>query len=197
MDNLYDPRSVANLILEFRKLIGLPTTNLEIQKISFFCYSAFLISHRQRLMKGFFEAWDYGPVHPILYRSFKEYNRRDIESPALARDPFTGEVRTLPPVDSVEARRAISETVSRFSSFSAGELVDYSHRIGGPWDAALKEHEGKGTLGKRITDEIILRCSRSGPRAIDKDDAAELQRFANDEDVRFYVEQPFATNRSS
>ena len=66
-----DPRSVANLLLDIADEQRLPITNLTLQKLLYFAHALFLIKTRQPLVSGYFEAWRYGPVHPLVYRAFR------------------------------------------------------------------------------------------------------------------------------
>lgn len=195
MSQRYDPRSVANLILDVREVMGYRTTNLEMQKLAFFVYSTFLVATRRPLMKGYFEAWKYGPVHPIIYRSFKEHGSKAIGSKARVSDPITGRTEIAPPIEETETRRTVMETLSRLSAFGAGKLVDLSHVPGGAWDLTIKEDGGRGTLGLRITDDRIISGNNQTNRAILRGDVPS--HYSNYAGALDLVEEPFASNRPS
>jgi uncharacterized phage-associated protein len=59
----YDPRAVANLLLDLADRDDLAITNLVLQKLLYFAHGHFLIRTRCPLVQGGFEAWTYGPVH--------------------------------------------------------------------------------------------------------------------------------------
>ena len=63
----YDPRVVANLILDIRDELNLETTNLELQKLLYFSHAFSLNRFDVPLVSGFFEAWKNGPVNPAVY----------------------------------------------------------------------------------------------------------------------------------
>ncbi|MBQ2260602.1 MAG: SocA family protein [Loktanella sp.] len=152
----YDPRIVANLILETRKFIGLSTTQIELQKLLYFCYEAFLIQRRQRLTLGYFEAWQYGPVHPDVYRAFKAFRGTPITEYAKSTDPFTRETKALPRLEDPDIRRHVVETVTKLSGLTSFELVNLSHAPDGPWHSVVKSAKESVALGLRITDDTIL-----------------------------------------
>jgi uncharacterized phage-associated protein len=68
---VYDPRCIANLMLDESERVGQPLTNLALQKLLYFAHAIFSIEQGRPLVSGYFEPWEYGPVHPAAYRSFK------------------------------------------------------------------------------------------------------------------------------
>ncbi|MGH1558477.1 Panacea domain-containing protein [Caulobacter segnis] len=50
---------------------GVAITNLALQKLVYFAHGLMIVRHDRPLVDGYFEAWEYGPVHPLLYGSFK------------------------------------------------------------------------------------------------------------------------------
>lgn len=187
-----DPRTIANYILQTRKHLGRDTTNLEIQKLLFFCYSNYLLSTKEKLCSGYFEAWKYGPVHPIVYRSFSSFKGSTIQSHAEQRDPFTKKPSIIKQIDSAEQREIITGTVSTLAKLTAGQLVDLSHRPNGPWDRIVQKAKSGSVLGMRITDEVIISCSRSA-KLVSIDSQLSSNRFEmKSDEVRYYVEEPIA-----
>ena len=71
MPQPFDPRAIANLMLDVADENGQQLSNLALQKLLYFAHATFLIETGSPLLGGFFEAWKYGPVHPGFYRSFK------------------------------------------------------------------------------------------------------------------------------
>ena len=187
-----DPRAVANYVLSTRRHLGLDTTNLELQKLLFFCHSNHLLATGRRIMSGHFEAWKYGPVHPIVYRAFKEYRGNTIQMHAVGVDPFTKQELPLQEISDVEERRIVMSTVSTLSKLSAGQLVDLSHRSGGAWHETVLQAQQQGVLGMRITDDTIFSCARRTKLVQFDADRRGGADFGADEEVRFYVEEPIA-----
>ncbi|WP_378213461.1 Panacea domain-containing protein [Aquicoccus sp. G2-2] len=172
--------------------MGYDTTNLELQKLLFFCHSNHLLNTKTRLMSGYFEAWDYGPVHPIVYRAFKVFKGQPIQFEAQNVDPFTKKELPVPDTLSAEEKTSISSTVSSLSRFTAAQLVDLSHRPDGPWSAVVAKASEGTVLGMRITDELIISCARNS-RIVSSDTiSSRVGRAAEPDGVRYYVEEPIA-----
>ncbi len=92
-----DPRSICNLMLNEADRDGTRVTNLALQKLLYFAHARYLIEATTPLVSGYFEAWQYGPVHPAAYRAFKSAGDRPIDFRAERQDPLTGQRQQLPP----------------------------------------------------------------------------------------------------
>ncbi|MGQ0563752.1 MAG: Panacea domain-containing protein [Gemmobacter sp.] len=142
---MYDPRSVANFIVEVRRFLGGQTTQLQLQKLLYFCHASYLVTTRQPLVAGSFEAWEHGPVHPTVYRSFKRFGDAPITERASAINAVTGKIIHLPRPDK-QAQRHIVRVVSSLYDLTARQLVDLSHAPNGPWDLVWKQKASKGAM---------------------------------------------------
>jgi uncharacterized phage-associated protein len=87
----YDGRAVANFVLDACSGQRIAVSNLALQKLVYFCHVWTLIEHGRPLIKQRFEAWEYGPVLPYLYREFKAYDRSPITGRATKIDPANGD----------------------------------------------------------------------------------------------------------
>src|SRR5271156_1137521 len=83
----YDPRSICNLILDEANAASCSITNLALQKLLYFAHGLHLVETKTPLVTGFFEAWQFGPVHPTAYHSFKTAGANPIVFRASIRDP--------------------------------------------------------------------------------------------------------------
>ena len=68
---------------------GRPITNLALQKLLYFAHALFLIERKRPLVSGYFEAWEFGPVHPAVYQSFKDARDKPITFRAEKRNLVT------------------------------------------------------------------------------------------------------------
>src|SRR5712671_6840917 len=68
-----DPRAVANLLLKEARVRGQRVSNLKLQKLLFLCHALYLVRTGRPLVRGSFEAWQYGPVHREAYDAFKGF----------------------------------------------------------------------------------------------------------------------------
>lgn len=156
MSGAYDPRSIANLMLDEAKARGIKVTNLALQKLLYFAHGIYLTQRKQPLVSGYFEAWQYGPVHPAVYRAFKGAGADAIEIRAVARDPLTGKTRELPLPTDHDVKELVAEVVWRYGKLSPGRLVDLSHAKGSPWDVVVDKARTSVAFGMRIPDNVIL-----------------------------------------
>lgn len=151
----YEARSVANLLLEAAWRRGRQVTPLALQKLVYFSHGYFLARTKAPLVKGAFEAWTHGPVHPQLYHSFKLWGRSPILKFAERVDPVTGEVTELAKPSDPSAIDAIERVVMEFGNFTPGQLVTLSHANGGPWHRVAVAYEKVPGSGTRIPNELI------------------------------------------
>lgn len=179
----YDARSIANHVLNIRDFIGLTTTQLDLQKIVFFCHSAYLHRTRGPLVKGYFEAWQHGPVHATIYRDFKVSGDKPISHRARKKDLVTGNSTDFPDITDTEVKRHLHEHVSALSALSTWQLVERSHAPRGPWAKTVYKGRTDVAFGLRIDDATILECHRfQGLHDLGLDGAGryEVSRFATD-----------------
>jgi len=150
----YDPRIVANIILDIRDELLLETTNLELQKLLYFCHAFNLNRFGEPLVSGVFEAWKNGPVNPAVYRAFKEFIAKPITKRAKKRDYRNNIYVELSNKFPEHMSFRLHEDIKSLSKLDAWELVDLSHAPNGPWDYVVEKSKTGIVAGMRITDEI-------------------------------------------
>jgi uncharacterized phage-associated protein len=153
----YDPRAIANLLLEDAAARGLSMSNLKLQKLLFLCHAFYLVETGQALLRGSFEAWRYGPVHREAYDAFKRFADRPITEAGTKFDPVTG---TRSPVNRPTDRN-ISDVVKKVVHFYGNktprELVELTHAKDGPWDYVVAAAANRANVGLKISDDIIVK----------------------------------------
>jgi uncharacterized phage-associated protein len=155
-DRGLDPRSVANYIIVVRRHFGYETTNLELQKIAYFSHGKSLVQYDRKLIEGNFEAWEHGPVHPLIYREFKEFGAEPIRKRAYSTDLITGEHRLVPPPSDSVDKSNIVETVLQLRGLSAWQLREKSHAVGGPWHSVWASAKVNLASQIIIPDNVIV-----------------------------------------
>ena len=150
----YDGRGIANFILDFCDGSGRTVTNLALQKIVYFCHVWSLIEFYRPLVRHKFEAWEYGPVLPYLYREFKGFDRSPIVGRAKQIDPVDGRHRIVQCDFDERTHALLSRIVAFYSRLRASDLVELSHAEGGPWHAVWN-HTGTVNPGMKIDDVAI------------------------------------------
>jgi uncharacterized phage-associated protein len=98
-------------------------SNLKLQKMLYLAQMLYLGTHHERLLNGNFEAWDYGPVLPDVYREVKAYGSGAIRSLFFGRGPVNDEAR----------KNTLDEAYDQLAPMSAGQLVNITHWSGGAW----------------------------------------------------------------
>ena len=164
----YDPRSICNLILNEADSAQRTITNLALQKLLYFAHGLHLVETKTPLVMGFFEAWQYGPVHPIAYQAFKSAGANPIQFRATIQDPFTHTVLPLPECTDCDIKTRVSRIVALYGGLTPGRLVEVSHAKGAPWQFIVDMAQTETILGLRITDDVILRVSNITRLALDR-----------------------------
>jgi uncharacterized phage-associated protein len=95
-----DPRIIANYMLDVARDRGVSLTNLALQKRLFFAHAISLTERKTKMVSGYFEAWQYGPVHPTVYQAFKAAGPNAIDFRAEAFNPVTRTRKPLEPLTS-------------------------------------------------------------------------------------------------
>jgi len=150
----YDGREIANFVLDACDATGKNVTNLALQKIIYFCHVWTLIEYQKPLLKHQFEAWEFGPVLPYLYRDFKENSSAPIKSRAKRIDPATGQHFVPLPDLEEDLKKHLLRIVDHYTKLSAGALVALSHVEDGPWHTTWN-HKTKINPGMKISDDQI------------------------------------------
>lgn len=148
---MIDPRSVSNFILDTRKFLGAQTTSLELQKILYFCHARYLVTEQKPLVSGNFEAWQYGPVHPVIYKAFREFSGNPITKRASSTNAVTGVTKAVGRPEKA-IQRHIVLVVSSLYDLNAMQLVQLTHARNGPWDVVWRQNDSKGAI---ISDRTI------------------------------------------
>lgn len=137
MSGAYYPRAIANLMLDEADRRGIKISNLALQKLLYFAHGIYLTKMKRPLVSGYFEAWQYGPVHPAVYRAFKGSGSDAIRMRAVAKHPLTGKERDLPLPTDEDVKKLIEKVVMYYGELSPGRLVDLSHAKGSPWEVVV------------------------------------------------------------
>jgi uncharacterized phage-associated protein len=159
----YDGREIANFILDYCDSRDRPVTNLSLQKIVYFCHVWSLINLGRPLVRHKFEAWEFGPVLPYLYREFKTFDRSPITSRATRIDQISGKMAVVEYRIDSQTEAFLQRITDFYSRLRSSELVKLTHAAGGPWHKVWN-HREMVNPGMRIDDSEILRFYSKVPR---------------------------------
>lgn len=98
-------------------------TNMKLQKLMYYAQGTCLALYNIRLFEGELEKWQYGPVVPELYRTYKGHGRNVINPPAEV---------DLQQLDSRQLE-ILQDVNDFFGQFSAVKLMHMTHSED-PWD---------------------------------------------------------------
>jgi uncharacterized phage-associated protein len=149
-----DPRSVCNAILDEASTARRPITNLALQKLLYFAHGLRLVERKRPLVSGFFEAWQFGPVHPVAYHAFKAAGAEPIRFRAELKDPF-GDVIEIPECADLDVLSCIRRVVTMYAGMTPGRLVEISHAKGAPWRFTVDKARNETVIGLRMSNDLI------------------------------------------
>lgn len=152
----YDPRAVANLMLDEADRVGRAISNLALQKLLYFAHGVFLIELKQPLVSGYFEAWQYGPVHPAVYQAFKAAGPEPIRFRATRQEVMTGARAEIAPPTSLDVIRTICSAMHSYGRLTPGRLVEISHAKNAPWHFIVDNSRTTEAFSLRIPDDVII-----------------------------------------
>ena len=100
-------------------------SNLELQKTMYFVELDYCKQTGKSLIDEDFEAWDYGPVVPEVYREFRDYGAESIDRTSKISIPK--DIK----------KDIVDSSIERCSQKRPWELVSESHRSDGAWQKTI------------------------------------------------------------
>lgn len=98
-------------------------TNLSLQKLLYLAHMTALGRTNEPLFEGHFEAWDYGPVEPSLYRRVNMFGDQ----------PISNVFFHSMSIDGTPEAKIIDDVCGFFIQKSPAELVSMTHWPKGAW----------------------------------------------------------------
>lgn len=116
-------------------------THLSLEKLVYFAYADYLCDYSVRLFEDRIYAFTHGPVVDSVYETYKRSGAQYVKPLEFGVDSdvqsstkeLPARSRILFAEDGVEKLRSIDETIQKYGKYSAGELVELTHRPGSPW----------------------------------------------------------------
>ena len=134
----------VNVLSAARQLVersGRTLTNLQLHKILYLAQMYHLGERKTRLINGDFEAWDYGPVLPVLYSQAKIFGGGPVLRVFGAGEIFDP-----------ERGKWLEDAYDQLGKLSAGRLVSITHMKDGAWATYYRPN----MHGIKIPDEAII-----------------------------------------
>lgn len=120
-------------------------TNLQLQKMLYIAQVLYIgqSDTNHHLFRANFEAWDYGPVAPMVYHQFKIFGSKPIQAWAF---PTTEN-------DCSDEENAFIDAIAKLLvQMKPSRLVSLTHREGTGW----YKNYSPGAIGQRISEEDML-----------------------------------------
>lgn len=149
---MFDVRKVANAILDHSDAQGMAITNMALNKLVYFSHGWHLAIYDRPLVDSRFEAWQFGPVHPQLYKQFKVFGDQPILTRAERVDFITGGYVAVEYDFDANTMLHIEKIVDFYGGMSAAKLSSISHERGAPWDIVW--NSSGSSPGMSLSDEV-------------------------------------------
>ena len=137
---MYRALNIAKYIIRYCNEKNRTISNLKLQKLLYFVQAEFLVSRGIVCFPEPIEAWDFGPVVPVVYHKYKVYGSASI--------PYVEKNKVV--IFDKKDRRLIDGILEEGSKYSAARLVEITHSQS-PWKDAYEPYKGNV-----ITPESIL-----------------------------------------
>ncbi len=105
-------------------------TNLKLNKLCYYAQGWSLVVLGSPLFEEEIQAWDYGPVVPEVYHTYKVCGKNPIGEPA---DSFDESRLTA------DELNLLVDVFNSYARYSPSELVNMTHVANGPWKNAYEE----------------------------------------------------------
>lgn len=114
--------AVAETIIEHSRKRNIEVTNLKLQKLVYYAQAWNLALRNRAIFNEAIEAWVHGPVVPSVFRRYKEYRWRTIDSRVSS-------------ISDADLNRHIDYVLDSYGSLDATQLERLTHRED-PWKLA-------------------------------------------------------------
>lgn len=125
----------AYYLIELFNKNNIKVTQLQIQKLMFL-FEGYYLNVKEDIKSLYdceYQAWNFGPVAVPLYKEFKKYGRENITLNQEQQERATK-------IDDDKKYR-LKKIFEAFKSFSAMDLVRFTHAEGSPWKKAWDKKE--------------------------------------------------------
>lgn len=113
---MYDTLAVADYIVKYSNEHDYIISNLKLHKIMYFIQAGFLVTRGKQCFRDDIEAWNFGPVIPVVYYSYLPFGGTHI--------PYLGNRARSNYTFKDDDRKLIEETIDACHKYSSAELID-------------------------------------------------------------------------
>lgn len=135
---MYSSLKIANELLWRSAADGRTMTPMQLVKLVYIAHGWSLAILERPLISDGVEAWQYGPVVPGVYYTFKEFGGSPISRTATSRDSESG-AETVPrigsgSVEQSEDKELLNKVWQAYRGYDGIALSKMTHEKGTPWD---------------------------------------------------------------
>ena len=135
--------AVADRIIRLSIEQEIPTTPMQVQKLTYFCHAWMLGLGNGALFQDAVESWQYGPVIRSLYHALKRYGRDRVTQPILET-----------PADFSEREDQIIRVIWRqYGQMTGVQLSRMTHAAGSPWDQTYQREKRSQIIHNHVIKE--------------------------------------------
>lgn len=135
---MYDALTIAMYIINRCFEEGAPVTNLRLQKLLYFIQLESYRRNSRFMFEDDMYAWQFGPVVPSVYYEYNMYGG----SPILLHYNHLG--------IQLNDRMLIDQVISKNNSTPIWQLVNNTHKEGGPWARTVNNYGLRNVISKEI-----------------------------------------------
>ena len=155
----FPAKAVANEFLDVAKDDGESLSSMKLQKLVYFAHGWYLAIMDNPLLREDIQAWQFGPVIPVLYRAFKRFGSEAVTEEAREMMMRNGKlIFHAPRIEDFEeddsqtcALDVIQKVWDTYGKYPAVKLSNATHMAGTPWRQVYRD----GERDKVIPNEII------------------------------------------
>ena len=143
----YSALEVAKYVINHEHNKGREISNLRLQKLLYFVQAKILVETGEPCFEEEMEAWDFGPVVPCVYHTYKIFGSWDLS--------FSG---TVPSITEVISEK-IDSIIDYCQSFPTRQLVEITHNQD-PWKNVYKRGQKNKISNDSIKDYFLSHGSK-------------------------------------
>lgn len=143
----YKSTDVAKYIIALANDRRITINMTKVQKLLYITYSVFLRVYKKRLLNEHPQAWPYGPVFPTTRNKLLNYDLSSLSEKDIPEEALN-EMK-----EDAELNKVINFVFANFGEWNAGQLSEWSHSSGSPWEKI--SNTSGFTWGNVIPDTLI------------------------------------------
>lgn len=143
---------IANEFIRRAKANNTLLTQMQLQKLVYIAHGWYLAIHDTALTSDSTQAWDYGPVYPLLWEALKSYGSRPVTETIKVGDTGAGCFMDNADQEVVanlneEQSIFIDKIYNTYAAFHAFQLSAMTHKQDTPWyKKYVKERNIRGII---------------------------------------------------